>query len=384
MSKRELRSGYTTGACSAAAAKGATLVLLSNLLGVPVDTNVCTIPFPNGQRHGFYLNSRAFDPKSTEALASVIKDAGDDPDVTHGAEIFARVRPLSTNTQNLWSVSIKGGEGVGLVTKPGLPVQVGEWAINPVPRRMIEWGVKEAVFELGLNERAYPLEVEISVPDGKRLAKKTLNPRLGIVDGISILGTTGIVKPISLEAWTDTILAQLKVAKATGQRYVILSTGRSSEKAHESMFKAPPHAYVMAGDFIGFTCIKAKELGFGSVHLSTQFGKLLKLAMAKPDTNVRHGALDLAVVSSFLKGLFPELDLKRFNTAREFFYALTGQGDLGLRVINRIVSLAQGYLIRLCQVPEVFICLATYEGVIHTVLGPDGNMTLVEYMEILR
>ena len=182
---RTLRSGYTTGACAAAAAKAAVL----GLLGQPHPGRV-EIPFPDGSRHSFELC------RFSTGLATVVKDAGDDPDVTNGAEIGAEARWL--DEPGCESVVLVNGPGVGVVTKPGLPVAVGEPAINPVPRRMIRAAVAEALVKGGTGQGR--VEVRVFVRDGEALAEKTLNRRLGVVGGLSILGTTGIVRPVSAKA----------------------------------------------------------------------------------------------------------------------------------------------------------------------------------------
>lgn len=246
MKRKGLRSGYTTGACAAAAAKAAAMLLMSSELGVQSLERILSveIPFPDGSRVNFKIyNSKLITLNSKLATASVIKDAGDDPDVTNGAEIMAEVRIQDTgyriqdkknhescimhHASSIFQLSplnfqllIKGGKGVGIVTKPGLSVPVGEPAINPVPRKMIREAVMEGVQGFK-GSRVQGVEVTISVTDGEILAKKTLNPRLGIVGGISILGTTGIVKPLSTEAWTASISSAMDVAVATGNHEIV-------------------------------------------------------------------------------------------------------------------------------------------------------------------
>ncbi|HEY4745832.1 MAG TPA: cobalt-precorrin-5B (C(1))-methyltransferase CbiD, partial [Desulfuromonadaceae bacterium] len=253
--RKPLRTGYTTGACAAAAAKGAALMLARQ---EPV--NEVTILLPADVSATFALHGQAFAPDA--AACYVIKDAGDDPDVTNGAEVHARVTvappPLMGGGRGEGEAArgnsdgdssapptpalphegggrifISGGTGIGKATKPGLAVAPGEWAINPVPRRMIEQAVR-AVFPKGT------LGVEISIPDGEQRAQRTLNARLGIVGGLSILGTSGIVRPISAKAWTDTIDAALDVARACGCPTVVLSTGRTSELAAQRHLEYPP------------------------------------------------------------------------------------------------------------------------------------------------
>src|SRR5208283_555648 len=258
MRRKKIRSGYTTGACAAAAAKAAAMLLLKDEIPVSgVD-----IPFPDGWRVKFIIHHYKFRSQDGVGRASVIKDAGDDPDVTNKAEIVAEARIKGVNQSSIAhqfssALIIKGGQGVGIITKPGLAIGVGESAINPVPRSMIRNAVMEAVSECTTRNREqntinrfenkqWPVvEITISVPDGERLAKKTLNPRLGITGGISILGTTGVVRPLSSEAWTATIRASMDVAKATGCDEIVLSAGRASEKAHMKKYGLPEESYVM-------------------------------------------------------------------------------------------------------------------------------------------
>ena len=233
MSKASLRYGFTTGACAAAAAKGAALMLRDQRLIDEVEIN---LPALNGVR--FRLHGQSLTENG--AACYVVKDAGDDPDITNGAEIHAEI---GVEFFTPHAIMLQGGKGIGKVTKPGLAVKVGEWAINPVPRSMICEGVKEV-----LAMRCIPatFTITISIPNGEELAKKTLNERLGIVGGLSILGTTGIVKPISTKAWTDTLGCAIDVAVASGSETVILSTGRSSELVAEK-FLTPPAPTVPQG-----------------------------------------------------------------------------------------------------------------------------------------
>ncbi|HIP83346.1 MAG TPA: cobalt-precorrin-5B (C(1))-methyltransferase, partial [Desulfocapsa sulfexigens] len=223
---KKLRSGYTTGACAAAAAKAAAMLLLTG-----IETKSVEIPFPDGSRVIFQLNSlKVIDHARRIVKASIIKDAGDDPDVTNGAIIEATVCYGRNKESADEVIKIFGGKGVGTVTKRGLAIPVGEPAINPVPGKMIRAAVAEAVLESSDNP-ASQLEITISIPEGEILAEKTLNHRLGIVGGLSVLGTTGIVRPVSADAWTATIATSMDVAKEAGIDEIILSTGRTSEKA---------------------------------------------------------------------------------------------------------------------------------------------------------
>jgi cobalt-precorrin-5B (C1)-methyltransferase len=311
---RRLRNGYTTGACSAAAAKAG----LAALLGAEGEEVV--IPFPDGSRHGFMIDSCKIREQAgkKQATASVIKDAGDDPDVTNGALITATViegheQMPDKDCVRLRNIMLCRGEGVGLVTKPGLAVAPGEPAINPVPRAMIV----EALEELSDSE----ITVIISIADGRRLAEKTLNQRLGIIDGLSILGTTGIVRPVSADAWTATIATSMDVAKEAGLEEIVLSTGRTSEKGIQSQLDLPVEAFAMMGDYLEFSLKQAKKTGFQKIHLAAMWAKLIKTALQIPQTHVRNGPLEMRQAAELLAslGASPPLQekLRKANTARE-------------------------------------------------------------------
>ncbi len=316
--KVSLRTGYTTGACAAAATKAALVGTLSGCVPPEVE-----IPFPDGSRHRFRVSKAEL--LYDGARATVIKDAGDDPDVTNGAEIVASVRVVPGQ-----GLIIKGGKGIGRVTKPGLVVPVGEYAINPVPKEMLREAVKEA-----LGHSSLAVEVELSMPEGEVLARKTINERLGIVGGLSILGTTGIVRPLSSEAWTATIATSMDVAKAVGLQEVVLCAGRASEEAHRRVYRFPGEAYVMMGDYLEFSLLCAREHSFSKIHLVAQWAKMLKCALAEEyigkikqpsgyTTHVRHGPVDLdkAVFLISDMGVPAEAIQRGFNTAREIFDTL--------------------------------------------------------------
>jgi cobalt-precorrin-5B (C1)-methyltransferase len=292
MSGKKLRYGYTTGACAAAAIKGAAQMLRDQVLIKEVQ-----LTLPCGETASFRLHGCEL--RDNTASCYVVKDAGDDPDVTNGVEIHAKAE-VEFFTRH--DIIIQGGIGVGRVTKPGLAVPVGEWAINPVPRRMIMEVVKE-VFAL----RCVPatLTFTISIPNGEELAKKTLNERLGIVGGLSILGTTGIVKPISAKAWTDTVDASINVALACGSPAVVLSTGRSSELAVQRQL-APKgelgeEAFVMMGDHVGYSIMSCARKKVPRVVIAGQFAKMVKIACGHRQTHVSSSALDLAMLADWLK-----------------------------------------------------------------------------------
>ncbi len=330
MSKR-LRSGYTTGACAAAAAKAAVLLLLEGKPRAEVE-----IPFPDGSRVSFRVQASGM-VEGDGARAAIVKDAGDDPDVTNRAEIVAEFRLCSLphpESQDLllangvW-LALRGGAGVGRVTKPGLAVAVGEPAINPVPRLMIRAAVEEGLAAAaGLAESlatrvpSPALLFTISIPGGEELAKKTLNQRLGIIGGLSILGTTGIVRPVSAAAWTATIEASMSVARESGLKEIVLATGRTSEMAIQDFLALPEESYAMMGDYLEFSLRAARRLGFRRIHLAAMWAKMVKAALAIPQTHVRHGALEVRQTIELLAGFAGKeigARLEGANTAREIY-----------------------------------------------------------------
>lgn len=274
-----LRSGYTTGACATAATKGALLALLHQRRYRQV-----RIRLPIGIAVTFALHTCSYTRDAGQS--SVIKDAGDDPDVTHQAEICARVT---------WSaepgVHFIRGEGVGLVTKQGLPVPPGEPAINPVPRQMLTNTVQEVLARSSLRQGG--VCVEISVPNGAALAQKTLNPRLGIIGGISILGTTGIVVPYSTAAWEASVIQNIDVAVAQGCTHLIFTVGGRGEHFAQRLFALPEIAFVQIGDFFGKALRHAASAGAGKVTLASMIGKLAKFAAGNESVHSQQSTQDL-------------------------------------------------------------------------------------------
>ena len=273
-----LRSGYTTGACATAATKGALLALIHQRCFRKAE-----IHLPIGTSVTFALHTCSY--TVDEGYSSVIKDAGDDPDVTDKAEICARVT---------WSeqpgVHFVRGVGVGLVTQKGLPVPPGEPAINPVPRQMLTTTVQEVLASTQHALRG--VCVEISVPNGAELAKKTLNPRLGIVGGISILGTTGIVVPYSTAAWEASVIQNIDVAVAQGCEHLIFTVGGRGEKFAQRLFALPEIAFVQIGDFFGKALRHAAGAGARQVTLATMIGKLAKFAAGNESVHSQQSAQD--------------------------------------------------------------------------------------------
>ncbi len=301
---RPLRHGYTTGSCATAAAKAATLALLRQESVKEVE-----ITLPKGEVVLFKVHSCTFNKES--ARCSVIKDGGDDPDVTNGAEIVATVRGQGSGVRGQEEikeafeftvhgsrVTVFGGKGIGIITKPGLALPVGEPAINPVPRKMIQQALEEVFSSLIPHPSSFM--VTISVPDGEHIAKATLNERLGIIGGISILGTTGIVKPISTKAWADTISVALDVAKAAGLEEVVLTTGRTSERVAMDTLKLQQEAYIQMGDHVGYSLRECVKKGFKTVTIAGQFGKFTKIASGEFETNVRDSTLELKTLSDII------------------------------------------------------------------------------------
>jgi cobalt-precorrin-5B (C1)-methyltransferase len=282
--RRGLRSGFTTGACAAAATHAACLRLLE---GRPV--GVVTVPLPAGFEHGFEVEEcHAGDGW---ASAVVVKDAGDDPDVTHGARITATV--AWTDTPGL---ELRGGPGVGTVTLPGLGLEVGGPAINAVPRRMI--GEAAAAALAAAMARGAGLSVTISVPDGEAMARRTMNPRLGVLGGISILGTTGVVHAWSTASWRASVVQAVGVAAANGADHVVLSTGgRSEGYAKARLPHLPEIAFVEMGEFAGHAIDRCRELGIPRVTLAGMVGKLTKLAQGQFQLHIAGGGVDPALLA---------------------------------------------------------------------------------------
>jgi cobalt-precorrin-5B (C1)-methyltransferase len=274
-----LRRGWTTGACATAAARSATAALLAGAFEDPV-----TITLPGGQRPSFALAHEARGNDFAEA--GIIKDAGDDPDVTHGALILAQVVRGEPGA----GVTFHAGPGVGTVTKPGLPLAVGEPAINPVPRRMIAAEIGAVAADHGA---AADLAVTISVPNGEALAQKTWNPRLGILGGLSILGTTGIVIPYSCSAWIESIRRGVDVARALGLDHIVGATGDRSEKAAMARLRLPIEAYIDLGDFVGGLLKYVRVHPVDRVTIAGGFAKLCKLMEGAMDLHSARGTVDL-------------------------------------------------------------------------------------------
>lgn len=314
---KPLRHGYTTGACATAATKAALTALIRQEW---VDT--VSLLLPVGQEATFAIERLEYDLMS--ASAGVIKDAGDDPDATHGALILAHV----TWTETAGELELDGGVGVGRVTKPGLPVPVGEAAINPVPRRMLRKAVAELLNEFGINRG---VRVVISVPDGEEIAKKTLNARLGILGGISILGTKGIVVPFSTAAYQASVVQAIKVARASGCEHLVLTTGGSSEKYAMQMYlHLPQEAFIQMGDFVGFSLRHAKRQGARTVSLVGMMGKFSKIAQGVMMVHSKSAPVDFDFLAGVAASCGAEEELlaeiRTANTAAQVGDLMAGEG----------------------------------------------------------
>ncbi|MEM0943013.1 MAG: cobalt-precorrin-5B (C(1))-methyltransferase [Pseudomonadota bacterium] len=279
----KLRTGWTTGACATAAAKAAGEALLTGAFPDPVE-----IGLPRGERVAFPLVERALGADWAEA--GIVKDAGDDPDVTHLATIVTRV------TRGQAGIRFFAGEGVGIVTKPGLPIAPGEPAINPVPRQMISGVLREVAEARGA---APDFDVTVSVPGGRALALKTWNPRLGIEGGISILGTTGIVRPFSCAAWIASIHRGIDVARANGLTHVVGATGATSEGVARAAYDLPEIAFLDMGDFAGGLLKYLRTQPVARLTLAGGIGKMTKLAQGAMDLHSGRSQVDFAALAAW-------------------------------------------------------------------------------------
>ena len=305
-----LRRGWTTGACAAAAAQAAFAALLTGEFPDPV-----TIRLPRGQKPSFPLALAELDRNS--ARAGIVKDAGDDPDITHGATIVAEIAWAAPGS----GIGFAAGEGVGTVTRPGLQLAVGEPAINPAPRAMI----REMLTDLADANGAPPPDVTVTVaiPGGERLAEKTMNARLGIVGGLSILGTTGIVVPYSCSAWIHSIHSGIDVARAAGLGHIAGATGATSESAVQKLHGLPEIALIDMGDFVGGMLKYVRTHPLPRVTIAGGVAKMTKLAQGLLDLHSRRGAVDLAVLARFAEAAGGSGELctriSQANTAAEAF-----------------------------------------------------------------
>jgi len=373
--KQPLRTGYTTGSCASAAAKGAALTLLG------AHPKEVTIELPIGTTATIPLQKSWI--KNGAVYCTVIKDAGDDPDITHGAEIGVQLfltPSKKRGSSGRLPIILKGGEGIGMVTKPGLPVKKGEAAINPVPRKMIRNSVVNALLrDPKLSAPLGRVEVVLFVPRGEELAKKTFNPRLGIIGGISILGTTGIVKPFSHQAYRETICCALQIARAAECNEIVLSTGGLSERLAKSYFpQLREESFIQMGDYAGFALNKALQNKFRYITISVFMGKLSKIAAGCDYTHARCFPLDVKFIVSLGKtaGVKPKV-------LREISQALTIRRVLEIilkhrayTIIDTLCAQAIGKLYQMSNSRgAIFLVLFSFDNEVLWYGGKKGKIT---------
>jgi cobalt-precorrin-5B (C1)-methyltransferase len=353
--RRALRYGNTTGACAAAAAKAALIALVKE----PVDR--VGVPSPIGVR--FEILVKEAKKISDSGVATVVKDAGDDIDATDKLEISATVKLTDDG-----KVTIKSGKGIGTVTKPGLAVPIGEAAINPVPRRMIEASIRE-VLPVGKGA-----EVTLNIPEGEKVATKTLNAKLGVVGGLSVLGTTGIVKPLSMEACRRSLVPQIDVALSAGYERVFFVPGNIGERITKTLFKPPEDAIVQTGDFVGYMLDKAAKKGVKEIIFLGHPGKLAKVAANIFNTHHKVADARNEVVAAYAAAEGADASVvKRIlqsNTTEEAI-TLLKEANLSTQVFDRIAErVRQRISDRVQQKIKINIILVSLDG---EILGADKN-----------
>ena len=305
-SKEKLRTGFTTGTASAASAKAAILAIINQKKIESIE-----VTLPKGNSIPIKIHSCEFG--ESNAKCSVIKDAGDDPDVTHGAEIVVEL----SLTPNVSQIEIDGGQGVGVVTKPGLGLEINKPAINPTPKKMIIYNVTEVAKDI-LQKNG--IKIIISVPKGKELALKTDNPRLGIVGGISILGTSGIVIPYSTASFAAAVRQNLDVSLAMGNDTVVLATGGRSEEFAKKIVDLPEHSFVQMGDFAGYTIQQCAKKKIKKAYVVGFIGKLAKMAAGVKQTHVKGSKVDMNLLAEVAEKCNADSQtieqIRKANTAR--------------------------------------------------------------------
>ena len=355
--RRVLKYGNTTGAYATAAAKAALITLLDH----PVDH--VGIPSPLGIR--FEIQIKECKKLSNDtAVACAVKNAGEDIDVTDKLEISAKVTLTDDG-----DIKIKGGKGVGTVTKHGLPVPVGEVAINPTPRKMITQAIKEALPE------GKGVIVTITVPEGEIVAKKTQNQKLGIVDGISILGTTGVVRPLSIATYMRSLVPQLDVVLAQNPRHIFLVPGNIGERLAKQVFNVPEDSIVQTGDFMGYMLHKAAEKGIKRVTVFGHPGKLVKLAAGIFNTHHKKGDARMQVIAAYAGAAGAETKLiqqiLQSNTTEETIKLLQ-QANLVKPTFDQIAQQARLWVLEKTQNKlEVNVVIVSMDG---TILGTTQKL----------
>jgi cobalt-precorrin-5B (C1)-methyltransferase len=348
-----LRRGWTTGACATAATKAALTALMTGEFPDPV-----TITLPKGEMPDFPLARESMD--KTSATAAIVKDAGDDPDVTHGAVVWSRVRLLAAGS----GVVFKAGEGVGMVTKNGLPIARGEPAINPVPRQMMRQVVDEICRAHNISA---DVEITVGIENGAELALKTWNPRLGIVGGLSVLGTTGIVHPFSCAAWIHSIHRGVDVARAEGLTRVIAATGSASEDAAQAIYNLPEIALIDMGDFAGGLLKYLRMNPVPALTLAGGFAKLAKLANGALDLHSGRSQVDMGFLANCVETLLQKNGETVAGAVRDTILnansaldVLEITANLGIDLPSEIARLAHGFSVETLRgapvAVEVIVC----------------------------
>jgi cobalt-precorrin-5B (C1)-methyltransferase len=328
---RELRKGWTTGACAAAATRAAAEALLTGRFPDPV-----TITLPRGQTPSFILARCSRTANS--ATAGVVKDAGDDPDVTHGALVLSTVERSGPGR----GVVFRAGEGVGTVTRAGLPLAVGEPAINPAPRAQIGAALADAVRAAGGDPATLDFVVTIAIPGGAKLAERTLNGRLGIVGGLSVLGTSGIVVPYSCAAWIHSIHRGIDVARAAGLSHIAASTGSTSEAAVKVLYALDDAALIDMGDFAGGTLKYLRNHPTPRLTIAGGFAKLAKLAAGELDLHSGRSQVDGAKLAALLQDLAaPAETVSRATAAASAGEVLQIATAAGVRLADAVAERAR-------------------------------------------
>jgi cobalt-precorrin-5B (C1)-methyltransferase len=348
MAKHELRRGWTTGACATAAVKAAYTALLTGEFPDPV-----TITLPGGETPAFPL---ALEGRGENwAEAGVIKDAGDDPDVTHGAMIVAHVRLSSAEA----GVRFKAGKGVGTVTRAGLPVKPGEPAINPVPRQMMRAVVEELA---GAHGAPGDVEIEIAIPGGEALADKTWNPRLGIKGGLSILGTTGIVKPFSCAAWIASIHRGIDVARAAGFTHIAGATGSTSEAAVQRLYQLPLEALIDMGDFVGGMLKYLRDHPVPRVTVAGGFGKITKMAQGAMDLHSGRSQVDFDWLAKRVEALGGDALAAQVRAANTAMETEALARDNSLRLADDVAMAAREAGVAMLRGADVALDIVVVDG----------------------
>lgn len=338
-----LRSGLTTGSCATATSLAAARLLLQGHCADAVE-----IVLPKGKQVRMRLEFCRLTEQGAEA--GTIKDAGDDPDVTHGALLFSQVRLTAEP-----GVRFMAGRGVGTVTRPGLVLAVGEPAINPVPRRMIGDHLARLAEETGYTGG---FEVTVNVEGGEALALKTMNPRLGILGGLSILGTSGIVRPFSCAAYIASIHQGIDVAKTNGYLHIAACTGNASEDTMRRVYNLPEIALIEMGDFVGAVLKHVRKVPVNKLSLCGGFGKISKLAAGHMDLHSRHSSIDLPQLAAWAAAVGADEalqdDIRSANTSQQALAIASTAGiALGDAVCEHALAFARGIVPAQVQV-EVF------------------------------